>query len=520
MLTSMGSAVFALALIVASPALAAEAPGAALTLDDAVQRALHHAFGLRLERESVAGAQSSLRAAENAFDFKLTASFRDGHALQRNGEITTPLGVVTRDFTDESQGFTFRMHRDLRIGGSVELRSDLTRRRTRGEDLDPLHAATTSATWSIPLWGGRGKRVATAPLVSAETGFRQATRSLVASEMSVVVNVVRSFYQVLRRESIVSIDRDAVQRARDNHRTYELRLAEGLVTEIDVKRASRELTARENAVVTDEEALASARDNLLLVLGGSLDEPLDPVGEPVFEPVRADLDAAIAEALGQRADLRSAREDLELAQLDAAVARSATRPDLDLQLSAGVSSVDGDAASKWFDLENDDRWAGGLALSYTFGERADNEALVRALIGEQSARLRLEDLHRQVTVEVRDAVRGVRSLERQIELLRANVDLARESLRLAQLQLEEDLIRTTDLLQIQDEMVRAETDLVNALYDHATARVALDLALGRYRVGNDRPVSAHLRSDPRAVADVPVLPLPSLSGASTGEGNR
>ena len=55
----------------------------------------------------------------------------------------------------------------------------------------------------------------------------------------------------------------------------------------------------------------------------------------------------------------------------------------------------------------------------------------------------------------------------------------RESLRLAQLQLEEDLIRTTDLLQIQDELVRAQTDHVNALYDHAIARITLMVARER-----------------------------------------
>jgi len=116
-------------------------------------------------------------------------------------------------------------------------------------------------------------------------------------------------------------------------------------------------------------------------------------------------------------------------------------------------------------------------------------------------------------LDVRDAVRAVRSLERQVVLLEDNVELSRESLRLAKLQLEENLIRTTDLLQIQDELVRAETEQVNALYDHAVARIELDLALGRYRVGPERIASPFLKDEPDVAPDVDVLPRERLSSA-------
>lgn len=505
----------AIVLLLAGPPARAQEPGAPamkLDLDQAIDLALDGAFGLRVARNDLASSQSGLRAAENAFDFRLTASFQDGHAYQRNGEYLDPANqLVVKDYVDEDQRFTFELEKQLRIGGSVELRTDFTRRRTRDGSPDPLHDSTTSVGWTIPLWGGRGRKVATSALVNAETGLRQGARSLIAQEMELVVDVVRSFYQVLRRSSVLEIDRAAVERAEENYRTYQLRLEEGLVTPIDVARAERELRGRQNAVVADEESLQAARDQLLQVLALPLEADLDVSGEPVFARAEVDLALATDEALANRADLRSQRESVELAELARHVARSGTKPKLDLTLSAAFNAVEGDDAGKWFDIDDDDRWIGGVGLSYTFGDRTDDEALTRAIIDEDSTRIRLEELQRRIVLSVRDAVRNVRSLERQIELLEDNVRLAEESLRLAQLQLEEDLIRTTDLLQIQDELVRAQTDRVNALYDHAIARVSLDLELGRYRVGEERRRSEFLRGDPPPI-DVPVLPRVRLSG--------
>lgn len=518
-----GMAALALALALVDPASAQDqdaapdprpgsvADGVRLDLDQAIDLALEQAFGLRVARNDLAASQSGLREAENAFDFKLTAAFLDGHAYQRNGEFLDSANqLIVRDYVDEDQRFSFHLEKQLQIGGSVSLRSDLSRRRTRDGSLDPLHAATTTLGWTIPLWGGRGRRFATAPLVGARTGLRQDARSLVEREMQVVVDVVRAFYQVLRSRSVLEIDRAAVGRSEENYRTYQLRLEEGLVTPIDVARAERELRGRQNAVVGDEESLQAAVDQLLQVLALPLDLDVDIHGEPVFTPSEVDLASATDEALGNRADLRSQIENLALAELFRHVARSAARPRLDLELAAGFTSVEGEDAGKWFDVDDDHRWIGGIGLSYTFGERSDDEALSRAIIAEDSTRIRLEELQRRIILAVRDGVRNVRSLERQIELLEDNVRLAEESLRLAQLQLEEDLIRTTDLLQIQDELVRAQTDRVNALYDHAIARVSLDLELGRYQVGAGRR-SPHLLGDAPEV-DVPVLPRIRLSG--------
>ena len=502
----------------AAPEPASDAPeGAAvvpISLDAAVDQALAKNFRLRVERHGLAGAQSSVRAQQNQFDFKLTTRFQHFDEL-RHGTVfveTSP-GVIDELFRDvriDEERFTVTLDREARWGGKFSFQTELARATDRFREPDPLYGGAVDLTYTQPVWGGAGRRVATEALVAAETSLRGTARSLARDQMSLVVDVTRAYYDVARDRVVIRIDRDAVARAEENLRTYRVRLEEGLITPIDVARAESELRQREDVVVQDEERFRSGRDRLAFLLGLPVATELEVEdSRPELTPLTIELDDALAEARANRADLHDQRDAVMLAELSSHVARSNTRPRLDLALSVGATATEGGELHDWGDLEDDNTWHAGVDFAYTFGERGDDEALVQALIGETQARVELESLERSIELEVRDALRQIRSLERRIDLLSQNLDLARESLRLAQLQLQEDLIRTTDLLQIQDDVVRAETDYAQAIAEHAVARVNLDLVLGRYRVAEPDAASEFLAPDP-AVAPVYASPEPRV----------
>lgn len=489
----------------ASTALAAGAR--VLSLDDAIAQALDTNFGIRLARHDLASVQSSLLAEQNVFDFKLTTRLKDNRGFHRSVPIALPPAVpgdpviiVSRDVLSDDQRASLNLEREAQWGGRFGLETGLTRVNTEYTDVDPLHEADVIFRYAQPLLRGAGRKVATAGLVSAETALRSQSRSLAAEEMSLVVDVTRAFHQVTRSAKVIRIDRDATMRAEENLRTYRVRLEEGLITPIDVARAEGELRQRESVVVSDESSLRSARDRLAFLLGLPVSTDLDlEERAPSLEPLQIDMAGAVGEALQQRVSVMNQRESLALAELSSHVARSNTRAQLDLAFSVGASTIVDDDPSAYLKLDDNDDWRTGIDLAYTFNEKSDDEAYVRARISEEKQRLDLSNLERSVELEVRGAVRDVQALERSIDLLGKNFDLARESLRLAQLQLQEDLIRTTDLLQIQSDVVQAETAYTNAVADHAIALVNLDLALGRYRTDTLSRKSSFLRDAPAAM---------------------
>jgi outer membrane protein TolC len=500
---------------VAAPSARGDLPPAgaaalALDVEAAIGQALRTAFGIRRLRHGLATSQSSLLSAENRYDFKLRTTFTVDTDLRRHLAVELVPGVpVRRDVFEGAELLSLTLSRELPTGGVVDVHSDLRRSSARYAEVDPFHSATWGVAFTQPLVQGRGRRVATSAQVGAEIGYLDRARQLVEAEMALVVDVTRAFYQVVRAESLIRINETAVARAEERLRTASLRLQEGLITPIDVSRSERELRARQDSVIAARESWEDARDGLLFLLGLPLDTPFELEVDVAFAPTRMDVEDALAEALGRRIDLANQEDALELAELGADVARSNARPRVDLTVGADFTSVGGDELEEIWDFDPQDDWRVGLVFTHLFGERSDDEALVQARIAVASERLRLEELRRRITREVRNAVRNVQSLERRVVVLDEGVVLAEESLKLATLQFDEGLISTVDLLADQDQLVQAETDATNALYDHAIARANLDLVLGRYWA--DEPVadSELLRPEPRWPADL--VPGPSRS---------
>lgn len=491
------------------------APLETITLERAIRLALEKNYGVRRVRNDLASSQSSLLSAGDRFGFRLSTRVSDGRTFQRNVDVAAPTGAtLDLDVFDDAQSLDVELTREVKWGGSFRLEGSLTRSRIQYAEVEPLHLGDYGVSYSQPLWGGRGRRVATEGLVSAELSYLGATRRLVEREMQLVVDVTRSYHDTVRARELIAINETARQRAEQRLTLARLRLEEGLITPIDVKRAEGDLRDRESEVISAEESFQSTRDSLFFLLGLPLDARLDVTAAvPGFDPIEVDLDEAVAEAISNRLDLAAARDSVELADLAVDVARSNARPRLDVTLSAQVSTAEGHEAEKWADVRNEDEWSSSLVFTHVFGDRSEEEALVRSRLAAENRRVDLIESERRITLEVRAAVRRIRSLERRLTILARNRELAAESLHLAELQFEEDLISTTDLLQDQDNLVQAERRYLDALAEHATARVSLDLTLGRY---HDVGVTA--RSELQRAEPAP--PAVPRRGASTAAGAR
>ena len=80
---------------------------------------------------------------------------------------------------------------------------------------------------------------------------------------------------------------------------------------------------------------------------GGADDPLlaqtmNPIGLPLLVQQVVDIDAAVAIALEQRSDLRQTRQQRQISELDLAVTRNNTRPDLNLTAAYSLQGTGGD----------------------------------------------------------------------------------------------------------------------------------------------------------------------------------
>ena len=91
-----------------------------------------------------------------------------------------------------------------------------------------------------------------------------------------------------------------------------------------------------------------------------------------------------------------------------------------------------------------------------------------------------------ISREVRDARLSVANASDRIEVARAAIESAREAVRVERLKFGVGSGTTTDVIDAQTALLRAESDHYQALYDREIALASLRKAMGEYPSGYSR----------------------------------
>jgi outer membrane protein TolC len=127
-----------------------------------------------------------------------------------------------------------------------------------------------------------------------------------------------------------------------------------------------------------------------------------------------------------------------------------------------------------------DTWDIGVNLSWNVfdgGRRSAAEA--RAIAEAEAARQQLREIDRAIRLEVTQRVLELRTAERRLRVSERAVESARENTRVASDRYREGLIPSSELLDAEVDLERAEVSRTEALAALRLAAAGLDRAVGR-----------------------------------------
>ncbi len=467
---------FFLTLSVASSQTPPPAPRTlALTLPAAVDLAIEHNPSFRSARASLDIADSASRATRDLFTPRLNLS--GGEQLQNDTETSdapTERHSVDYSSIELSQSIPW-------TGASISAFSDLDRTRYQAGIEPSTDTTSTSHTYGLrlmqPLLRNAWSPVSRAPLVRAELSRANAEHAFGLTRNRLILTVIEAYYGAARAARLVDVSRRGLAEAETHLEHTRIRYEEGLVARIDVSQAEiqllRQQTSLLNTLQSADDALDALRSLLFLPPDTvvTLDETVD------FEPETIELDAAVAEALRNRLDIQSLRNDLAGAELDVSVAWNQRLPGLDLTLEAR-SRQDGD---DWDGMVDDypRTYAMEIDFRWTFGDAAPREALRQAQFRCMILRNEIDTMTRAITDEVKRAIRRYETLKRTIDVTRKSVELAEYALDLSNQSYSEGIIRSTDLITSQDDLLAQQNEYIGAIMEFVSAKAEILVALGR-----------------------------------------
>jgi outer membrane protein TolC len=310
---------------------------------------------------------------------------------------------------------------------------------------------------------------------ASKVGISAARQDLDSSQEQVAAQVARAYLAAVRTDADVETALANVTLAEAVLKQSEDQKEAGTGTGIEITRAKVQLANDRQRLLVAQNARHGAYLQLLRVMSMRLDTELELTDKLQYTPVDAvTLDAAKAQALKERPDLKAQQEREANARLSA----SATK----LERLPSVAAF-GDYGSNGTALNNSvpTRTVGIQVKVPVFDGGRRDARREESASQYRSETVRTNDLKEQIELDVRLALDSLQSADDQVKVAREGLDLANNELTQARRRYDAGVAISVEVTDAQTRLERARDNQTDALYNYNVARLDLAQAMGRVR---------------------------------------
>ena len=305
----------------------------------------------------------------------------------------------------------------------------------------------------------------------ARLGIDLAKEGVRSQSQDIVRQVKEAYYQVAQLQAQVSSAKAAVQALSALSALTEQRLAQETVLLSDSLSVKAKLKQQRYQLLTAENAVELQKQNLNRLLGRELRTPFSVEMLPFGEPVELDLDTARKQALEQRPELRGARLQTRIAELDVRREHAKYIPDLSLQASylgfQNVNFLPQSAGIVGFQLQ----WQ-----PFDWGYKKHRIAELKGATEQKATTER--DLEQRVLLDVEEKFRKLGEARILLDALTDQREAEQTKLGEVTNRYNQKAALLSDLMQQQAAVSQAEAQYQQALAGFWTARANFEKAIG------------------------------------------
>lgn len=318
---------------------------------------------------------------------------------------------------------------------------------------------------------------------SASATLASADAKLTNQQFQVTLQVKQAFFNALAAAELVRVSQTQMQRAEEQLKASQEKLAAGSATRSDTLRSRVEVGNAQLAQLTAQTQLATAEADLARLIG--YDGPVRAVGDSsLFVMAPLDTAALRTEVLQTAPSVVAAEADAKAATAAVAVSRAAYFPQLRGSFSntwsgpvgIGTDSVTHQAQYLTFRRQ----WQARLTFSWDLFNGFTREgALSRAVVSRESAVAQADDARRLASAQLTQQLAALQSTRSQIAIAISSRAAAEEDLRVVRERYRLGAATIVDVLTSQVTLDQAEVNVVQAQLNFLIAKAQLESLLGR-----------------------------------------
>ncbi len=321
----------------------------ALSLNDAIKRALENNNDIEVARDDVRFAETQLRSLEGVFDpvFALTPTYDKRISPQQSSLGGAQGGAGTVSTTTYSLNPSVQKQFG-RGGGNYFLQFQNSHTNTSNSFslLNPFYSSNLSLQFTQPLLRNRSIdnnrrqiRIQRKRLDQSDADFRQRT-------IDVITRVQQAYWELVFALRDQQNQLANLNLSRESLRNIEAQIAAGAKAPLERAEVQTELANRETALYSAIQTVAIAENNLKVLIFKEPSSPewsaqLTPTDTPKFDTTPVNLADALKAARDNRPELRRLRLQNDINDIDISFFKNQTKPQIDLTGTIALTGLAG-----------------------------------------------------------------------------------------------------------------------------------------------------------------------------------
>lgn len=462
----------------------AQEPSQALTLQEAIQRALAKNYSIKVESFGSPIARADLLAAWGRFDPVLSASYFRGE--DGNPQSSDPFsGQRPPSSVVEADSYDLSLSGLTPWGLNYRFRANTINQRGTFNAFADNYYTFAGVEVTQPLLRDFGFDANLVTVRLARTARGMSEWQYRATVIDVITQVIHAYHDLVfahKNLEIAQRSRDAAQSlVVENQRRYEA----GSLSESDVTAARARVATREEAILLAMRAVRDQENYLKSLISDErttalLEGQLALATPTPLPPITPDPALDFRRALEQRPDYQRARLLVRRADINRRYRRNQLLPRVDLVASYGYNGLDADFSEsrrQVTDREIRSYSIGAVfSMPLTFATERGNYRAARLTL--EQAEVQLEELEQQIVVLVGNAAGQIETAAQRVEATRRSRELEQRNLDDEVRKLRAGTGNTFFVLQQQEILAVAEIRAHRAQADYQKALAEYDRQLG------------------------------------------
>lgn len=460
-----------------------------LSLKEVIQKTLENNLGIAVQRYESKIKKENIITEEADFDVILSLEATDSNnEIPSANTFIKPPVVKTK-----GQEWKLGLSQKLKLGTEYEFNFSGQKNNTNSAfaGLRPEYDTRVELNLTQPLLKNFGVDTNSADIYIAKNNLDISDFEFKEKVIEILGNTENVYWDLVFSREDLQVQLKSVARARDLERRVRAQVEVGTMAPLEILQAQSEVASREQAVIQVHKDIGDNEDDLKNILNmdfGSNEgmREILPQDKPSFsmsEPI--DLGASIKTALQKRPDYLTKKKELDSKNILVQFNENQLYPSLDLIASFGLNGLSGDAQSLTagpFDGNYGDSidrafsgdflsWEAGVKLSYPLGNRAAKSRLLASKLESSQLLMEIKDLEKTIILEVREAVRQIKTDVKRIQAARIARKLAEEKLSAEEKKFEVGLSTSFNVLEFQTDLAEEQSNELKAIVDYKKSRV-------------------------------------------------